>query len=89
MERVRKPKVNGRPKIRVLVIEDEPAILRFLKPALEANEHLDLCWRDQITDLAEIFDDAVYGTSIWAIGLNRVALIRAELLSLTQSQCTA
>jgi two-component system KDP operon response regulator KdpE len=27
-------------KIRVLVVDDEPAILRFLKPALEANNYL-------------------------------------------------
>src|SRR5436305_12298718 len=27
-------------KIRVLVVDDEPAILRFLKPALEANKYM-------------------------------------------------
>ena len=27
-------------KIRVLVVDDEPAILRFLKPALEANNYM-------------------------------------------------
>ena len=27
-------------KIRVLVVDDEPAILRFLKPALEANNYV-------------------------------------------------
>ena len=26
-------------KTRVLVVDDEPAILRFLKPALEANDY--------------------------------------------------
>ena len=27
-------------KTRVLVVDDEPAILRFLKPALEANDYV-------------------------------------------------
>ena len=29
--------MTGKP--RVLVVDDEPAILRFLKPALEANDY--------------------------------------------------